>query len=148
MTEQLQKCYEQLFYYFRVFQTVFPEDWPVPKQFEDIRKLEEHAAFVLKERRSQLVKTNGFGAILRVFPRLHEVSGGTYEGYLNRIERLREKISWKPQIGEILLAQPRPFKITWLKRWNLFYFLNLGYGVTLKISVSQRTMWVVCNFTD
>ena len=107
--EQLQKCYEQLFYYFRAFQTVFPEDWPVPKQFEDIRKLEEHAAFVLKERRSQLVKTNGFGAILRVFPRLHEVSGVSLRGYLNRIERLREKISSKPQIGEIF-GEPRPFK--------------------------------------
>jgi hypothetical protein len=98
---QLQKCYEQLFYYFKVFQSVFPDDWPVPEKFGTVHELEKHASLVLKERKSQLVKTNGFGAILRVFPRVYAASNGTYKGYSELISKLSGKISWRPQPGEI-----------------------------------------------
>ncbi len=52
---QLQNCYDQLFYYFKVFQSVFPDEWPVPKNFKNVLELEKHAEHVLKERKSQLV---------------------------------------------------------------------------------------------
>jgi DGQHR domain-containing protein len=103
---QLQNCYSQLFYYFKAFQSVFPDDWPVPENFKEkdelkkINELEKHAALVLKERRSQLVKTNGFGAILRVFPCVYTASGGTYKGYREQVLKLVGKISWRPQPGE------------------------------------------------
>jgi len=89
-----QEIYNQLFYYFSSFQRTFPEDWPVPLQFKSDTSLDAYAEMVLKVRRSQLVKTNGFGAIVRAFPHFYSLSGQTFEGYLAAIGPLKGRIEW------------------------------------------------------
>lgn len=89
-----QEVYTQLFYYFRAFQKIFPKDWPVPRHYIDYNELDEYSYQVLRERKSQLVKTNGFGAILRLFPEVYDMSEKTLEGYIKIIGQLKNKISW------------------------------------------------------
>lgn len=89
----IQDIYEQLFYYFKAFQQVFPDDWPVPDKFQDNQEVEEYAIRVLKKKRSQLVKTNGFGAILTLFPEIYSISQGKYSNYIDIINRFKG-MSW------------------------------------------------------
>lgn len=95
-SKEPQIVFNHLFYYFRAFQQSFPEDWPVPLAFNNNKELEKHAFNVLKIRKSQLVKTNGFGAILRAFPKVNELSKNNENNYLAIIERLIGKIEWIP----------------------------------------------------
>jgi len=89
-----QKIFDQLFYYFKVYQKLFPEDWPVPLKFTSIQEVDKHSHFVLKVRKSQLVKTNGFGAILRVFPKVYNESHERFDGYLEILQKLKDEINW------------------------------------------------------
>lgn len=91
-----QIIFDQLFYYFKVYQKLFPDDWPVPIKFQSIQELDNHSHYVLKERKSQLVKTNGFGAILLVFPKVYIQSENNYEGYYNILKKLKGNIEWVP----------------------------------------------------
>lgn len=90
----IQNIYDQLFFYFKSFQKTFPEDWPVPLAFNNEDELENYSIKVLKERKSQLVKTNGFGAILRLFPEIYKKSQKDYKSYLEIIEKLKGHINW------------------------------------------------------
>ena len=90
-----QEIYNQLFYYFKAFQKTFPNDWPVPINFTTLEDLEKHSDEVLKDSKSQLVKTNGFGAILRLFPSIYRKTNGKYDNYVEIINKLKGKISWK-----------------------------------------------------
>jgi DGQHR domain-containing protein len=92
--KDVQSIYDQLFFYFKSFQRTFPEDWPVPLKFENDEQLEIHATKVLKERKSQLVKTNGFGAILRLFPDVYKLTSKDFKDYLDIVGRLNGKIKW------------------------------------------------------
>lgn len=91
-----QDVYNELFMYFKAYQRVFPKDWPVPENVTNINELEKYADHVLKTRKSQLVKTNGFGAILRAFPLINMKTDGSFKSYLTLIEKLEDKISWVP----------------------------------------------------
>jgi DGQHR domain-containing protein len=91
-----QTIFNHLFYYFKAFQNVFPEDWPVPINFSNSQELEKHSQFVLKQRKSQLVKTNGFGAILRAFPTVNKLANNDEKDYLRIVQRLNGKIQWIP----------------------------------------------------
>tara|TARA_R110002049_G_scaffold218937_1_gene390554 strand:- start:6 stop:1154 length:1149 start_codon:yes stop_codon:yes gene_type:complete len=91
-----QEIYNELFLYFKAYQRVFPEDWPVLENTKDNQRMEEHADEVLKKRKSQLVKTNGFGAILRAFPLIERNTDGTFKSYLEQIKHLKGKINWVP----------------------------------------------------
>lgn len=91
---ETQEIYNQLFYYFKAFQKTFPNDWPVPVNFKTVEEVEKQSDFVLKERKSQLAKTNGFGAILRLFPNIYVASEGKYEKYVDLVGKLDGKISW------------------------------------------------------
>lgn len=52
---------------------------------------------VLKNRKSQLVKTNGFAAIMAAFPKAYTYTGGgTFRDYYQLLEKLKGKISWIP----------------------------------------------------
>jgi len=92
--QDVQSIYDQLFFYFKSFQKTFPDDWPVPLKYENEEQLEIHATKVLKERKSQLVKTNGFGAILRLFPDVYNFTKKDYKDYLEIVSRLDGKIKW------------------------------------------------------
>lgn len=91
-----QEIYNELFMYFKAYQRVFPKDWPVPEDTKNLKELEIYADEVLKTRKSQLVKTNGFGAIVRAFPLINQKSDGSFKSYLNLVGKLKDKISWVP----------------------------------------------------
>lgn len=89
-----QEIYNHLFLYFRAFQKVFPEDWPVPLGITSVDELDRFADEVLIKKRSQLAKTNGFGAILRLFPEVYHKANGNSANYFDIISLLRNKIKW------------------------------------------------------
>lgn len=92
--ESAQYIYNQLFYYFKAFQIIFPNDWPVPEKYDSYDELTNHAGEVLKVRKSQLVKTNGFGAIMRLFPLVYARVDKGYSDYYNFLRPLEGQISW------------------------------------------------------
>lgn len=98
----LQDSYTELFYYFRAFQKTFPEDWPVPLPYENEKQADEHAEMVLKNNRSQLLKTNGFGAIMRAFPTVFSISNGNFDKYLTQVQQLQKKVTWRrSEMGQV-----------------------------------------------
>lgn len=96
-----QAIFDNLFYYFKAYQETFPEDWPVPIKFFNNKDIDKHAEKVFKENKSQLVKTNGFGAIMKAFPFIYNIALGDYKKYKSLIEKQAGKISWlkKPDSG-------------------------------------------------
>lgn len=91
-----QDIFNHLFYYFSAFQYTFPEDWPI-KRSMDQKFNEEYSKQVLKIRKSQLVKTNGFGAIMKLFPLVYnEIKDreDLYSSYRAIIGELSGEIEW------------------------------------------------------
>ena len=96
--KDVQYIYNHLYYYFAAFQEIFPLDWPVKREC-DSGTNQSYADYVLKERKSQLVKTNGFGAIMKLFPLVYTKvkdynENDLYYAYLFIIKKLEYKISW------------------------------------------------------
>lgn len=92
-----QEIYDHLFLYFKSFQKVFEADWPVPLENKSEEELEKYADKVLKEKKSQLVKTNGFGAILKLFPHIYKkINNKDFKNYFEKISKLKGNISWIP----------------------------------------------------
>ena len=96
--QSIQYIFDHLFYYFSAFQDTFPEDWPV-KRGADISINKEYANYVLKTRRSQLVKTNGFGAIMMLFPLVYSKvkdveNKNLYYDYLSIVSELQDSMNW------------------------------------------------------
>lgn len=98
--DSIQVLYSNLFLYCKAFQKIFPDDWPVidyklhvGENFEiDFYR---HSNYVLKTRKSQLLKTNGFGAILLLFPIVYkQLKNKDFIGYYNIINKLHLKIDW------------------------------------------------------
>lgn len=94
LNKDTQEIYNQLFYYFKAFQKAFPNDWPVPLNFKTNEEIEAHSNKVLKIQKSQLVKTNGFGAIMRLFPEIYKTTKGDYNNYVELISKLKNNITW------------------------------------------------------
>lgn len=94
--KSLQEIYNQWFFYFSAFQSVFPDDWPVPRDIMSLIELDRYASKVLVERKSQLTKTNGFGAISRVFPLVYKLTDGTYDSYVSIVKTFKG-IRWEGQ---------------------------------------------------
>lgn len=88
------EIFKVLFYYFRAFQKTFPNDWPVLLDYQSLRELEDHADEVLKQRKSQLVKTNGFGAIVRAFPYVLDSCNNEPEKFFDKIGNLKGQMEW------------------------------------------------------
>ncbi len=122
----IQRIYSHLFIYFKCFQRIFRTQWPVleKKELEHIREYKEYSTyilgtlhkdlynnpsqltdysnFVLKVSKSQLLKTNGFGSIMLLFPYIYSmVNEADYDEYLKIIKRLENKINWSTD--EILI---------------------------------------------
>ncbi len=113
---KIQYVYNSLFFYFSAFQRVFPGDWPVitkeqlkackidedflennpgldKMDFSEVREM--YSNYVLKTKKSQLLKTNGFGAIIKMYPEiLSNVQENTFEEYLREVSKLKETIDW------------------------------------------------------
>ncbi len=65
-SKTLQERYDILFDYFTLVQRLFPEDWPKPLEAKSNEEIDAYSKNVLRERKSQLAKTNGFTAMLRL----------------------------------------------------------------------------------
>jgi len=90
-----QEIFNYLFWYFNAYQLNFPNDWTVPLNFTSNKEIDEHSNFVLKTRKSQLLKTNGFGAIMRAFPHLVKLVKDPKE-FNGLISKQVNKINWVP----------------------------------------------------
>lgn len=103
----VQDRYDVLYIYFELFQSVFPDDWPVPRNSEvlSFEELDDWANHVLKERKSQLLKTNGFVAIVKLLRYLNE-----HDLSLNTVEVLQDKIDWTHVEGTGAAAQKLLFE--------------------------------------
>lgn len=87
----IQDKYDVLYSYFQLFQNLFPEDWPVPIESENMThdELEAHSDKVLRGRKSQLMKTNGFGAIIKLLRYMHD-----YDVPMSRLDALKGNVDW------------------------------------------------------
>ena len=108
---QIQELYNHLFSYFRAYQKVFPNDWPVPlirenESFDDA-ELDNYAHEILVNKKSQLVKTTGFGAIMGAFEYIYNEVNSNYKNYINIIERLKDNVDWTVPRGSGKSAQNR-----------------------------------------
>ncbi len=93
-TESTQTISNYLFYYFKAYQSNFPNDWPVPINFKNNNEVDIYAEKTFKINKSQLVKTNGFGAILRAFPEILKIADYKYENFESIVKKQVGKISW------------------------------------------------------
>ena len=102
----LQKRYDLLFDYFSLIQKLFPEDWPKPiGHYSDV-EIDDYANNVLKKRKSQLAKTNGVTAMLRLFNWLRTNSIDEHA-----IKALGGKIDWTEAYGTGGAAQTRLYEL-------------------------------------
>lgn len=93
----LQDLYDNLFYYFRAFQRVFSNQWPVLEKYTEHEEFRNHSLKVMKVDKSQILKTNGFGGIMKAFPTIYkslENTKRTYQDYHCVVEHLSDKIDW------------------------------------------------------
>lgn len=92
-----QMIYKHLFLYLKCFQRVFKHQWPVMEKSEyaKLSKFYQHSNDTLKNMKSQILKTNGFGALMMLFPEVYEeVSVCNYDEYFSIIKRLKSRIDW------------------------------------------------------
>lgn len=101
----VQDIYDELFDYFVVLQQAFPEDWPKPLGHKSDEEIDRYSDMVLRERKSQLAKTNGMTAMLRLYNWLVEKGIGTFA-----VKALCGEIDWTEPIGTGGVAQTRLFK--------------------------------------
>lgn len=109
--KDIQEKYNHIFMYLKAFQKTFKEDWPVPDvnttKSLSLDMLDKYADNVLKNRKSQLAKTNGFGAIYQVFPKIYEKSDKDYNNYYDIIKTLKNEIDWTKVEGTGKSAQKK-----------------------------------------
>ncbi len=96
-----QQQFNTLFNYFKSIQEIFPDDWPVSK---DKPEPEEYASFILNEKKSQLPKTLGVGALLNAFPFIYKkisekLDSSSFES--NKDYNKAQKNLFKEYIGQL-----------------------------------------------
>lgn len=101
----VQYIYDELFDYFTVVQRMFPEDWPKPVGTYSDEEIDAHSFKVLKERKSQLAKTSGVAAMLRVYNWLVESNIEPYA-----VKSLCGEVDWTEPIGTGGAAQASLFR--------------------------------------
>lgn len=89
----IQEIYDHLFCYFRAFQRVFFNQWPVLESPNSYTEFQAHSLRVMKEQKSQMLKTNGFGGIMKAFPTIYRhLTANKNVGYIdyqNLVEHLK-----------------------------------------------------------
>lgn len=89
-----QEIFNYLYYYFKAYQINFPDDWPVPLSFSSNKELDNYAELILKRNKSQLLKTNGFGAILRAFPIIVKIAEYDFKMFESLVSKQKGKVLW------------------------------------------------------
>ena len=92
----LQLMYTHISLYLKSYQRSFPEQWPVLEECKDDKIFWNHSNEVLKKQKSQMLKTNGLGGILRAFPTIYKTitKNAVFKDYYNLISTLKGKINW------------------------------------------------------
>lgn len=90
------EIYFSLYRYLKAFQSNFQDYWPVLFNARSVEEFWNHSDIVTKTRKSQILKTNGLGPILKVFPYVYRKLGEnrSYRDYKNYISKLIGKIDW------------------------------------------------------
>lgn len=101
----VQYIYDELFDYFSVLQRIFPEDWPKPLGEHSDEEVDAYSVEVLKKRKSQLAKTSGMTAMLRLYNWLAENQVEPFA-----VKALCGEIDWTEPIGTGGAEQTRLFK--------------------------------------
>ena len=93
-----QFIYDNVFLYLKCFQRIFTDVWPVleAKNYKDNQEFFEYSNVVLKVKKSQILKTNGFGAIMLLMPNVVNMvdSDYSYKNYYKILEFLKGKMDW------------------------------------------------------
>lgn len=90
-----QKMYENIYLYLKCYQRVFQNQWAVLENFPDTETFRTHSEKIMKKDKSQALKTNGLGAIVRAFPIVYKaVERKNYQSYFEIVNRLKGKIDW------------------------------------------------------
>lgn len=93
--KNMQYIYNCVFFYLKSFQRIFQNQWPVLENAENEGEFDQHSNTVLKIDKSQALKTNGLGAIMRAFPSVYKsVKVHDYQSYYDIVCRLDGKIDW------------------------------------------------------
>lgn len=94
----IQNIYNNIYYYLKCFQRIYQDQWPVLEGAEtNSEKFTRHSRYVLIENKSQILKTNGFGAIMEVFPIVYKnINEKKFSSYFDMLKRLdnKDKIDW------------------------------------------------------
>lgn len=90
-----QKMYGNIFAYLKVYQRIFQMQWAVLENASDSKKFKEHSEKNMRIDKSQALKTNGLGAIMRAFPEVYKaVERQDYQSYFEIVSRLNGKVNW------------------------------------------------------
>lgn len=93
--QDMQKMYNSIFFYLKAYQRVFKDQWAVLENAENSDDFYQHSNKVIKDNKSQALKTNGLGAIMRAFPKVYlAVPNQDYQSYYDIVSRLNGKIDW------------------------------------------------------
>lgn len=89
-----QEQFNAFYYYLKACQKVFPNDWPVLENENDIEIQNQHSNNVLNKRKSQLCKTLGLGALLLTFPYVFKKCQLDFKQYYQLLSEMKGKIVW------------------------------------------------------
>lgn len=93
--QDMQGMYNSLFFYLKSYQRIFEKQWPVLENVDNMEYFYQHSGQVLKIDKSQALKTNGLGAIMRAFPKVYKaVKQQDYQSYFEIVSRLKGKVDW------------------------------------------------------
>lgn len=104
-SKSLQERYDSLFDFFTLVQSLFPEDWPKPIHACSDAEIDAYSNMVLKVRKSQLAKTNGLTAMLRLYNWMEEENISYYA-----IKCLCGNVDWTSIEGTGAKAQSALFE--------------------------------------
>ena len=124
----IKTIYYSLFYYYRSFQRVFPQEWPVPEWADNDEIIRNYSDGVMKENKSQILKTNGFGALMLVYPLVYKaVKEQNFESYFEIISKLEDKIDW---CRDSLLTSGTGKKVQNAIKERILTLLGISEGAT------------------
>lgn len=93
--KNMREMFNSIFYYLKAYQRTFQNQWPVLEYALDENGFRKHSDQVLKYDKSQAMKTNGLGAIMRAFPAVYKsVHQQNFQSYFEIVNRLQGKIDW------------------------------------------------------
>jgi hypothetical protein len=124
---QIQDQLNEIYIYLKAVQRVFQEDWPVLENNKSKTEAVEYYNYVMKDKKSQLPKTLGMGALLSVFPKLFNKCENNYEEYEHYLKKIKHKVVWSKM--EYLESKNRLKDVIFIEGTNKVAIKNLSYEI-------------------